>query len=151
MWKKDRERALDALREQLSGYSARLEHVESAPAPSEHLETLQAGADSARFDITELQKQIRDLTLAIDEGISRTDRAERRVRGVVQRARKELAKLGYEDPGLEAEDKELRIVNGDGGEGEQVPAVSEDVAPSAEENSSIRGVPASVLRRKWGM
>ena len=152
MWSpnKDTRRALDALGEQLGGYLARLERVESAPAPSAHLETLQAGADSARFDITEVQKQIRDLTLAIDEGIQRTDRAERRVRGVVQRARKELAKLGYEDPGLEAEAHELRVVDGDGGGDGGVPAVSEEVAEVEAAPSSIRGVSADQLRRRWG-
>ena len=151
MWKKDRERALGALREQLVDTNARLERLESAPASDGRVTNLEelATAQDARLD--DLQTKIKDLTFAVSEGIERTDRAERRVRGVIARARKELAARGYEDPGLEAEDQELRIVNGDGGQDQQLPPVSEDVAPSAEESSSIRGVPASVLRRKWGM
>ena len=150
MWNK-RQQALDAFGEQLSGYLARLERVESAPASDDRVTNLEelATAQDARLD--ELQTKVKDLTFAVSEGIERTDRAERRVRGVIARARKELAARGYEDPGLEAEDKELRIVNGDGGQDQQLPLVSEDVAKGADEASSIRGVPASVLRRKWGM
>ncbi len=88
---------------------------------------------------------------AVSDGIERTDRAERRVRNAIQRARKELGKLGYEDPGLEAEAGELRIVDGEGGGDGGVPAVSEEVAAVDAAPSSIRGVPAETLRRRWGI
>ena len=147
---KDVRRALDGLREQLGGYLARLEAVESAPTPSEHLETLQAGADSARFDITDIQKQIKELTFAISEGIERTDRAERRIRNAIQRARKELAARGFDDPGLEAEAHELRIVDGEGSGDRGVPPVPEEVAEVDGAASSIKGVSAAQLRKRWG-
>ncbi len=152
MWtgNKDLRRALDALQEELAGYRSRLESVESAPTASDrvlNLEELGVAQDSA---LEQLTTKIKDLTFAVSEGIERTDRAERRVRGVIQRARKELGARGYEDPGLEAEDYELRKVNGDGGKDGGVPIVPEEVATVEPEASSIHGVSAAILRKRWG-
>lgn len=114
------------------------------------LESLQGEFQDATNARLEGQgKRLADLVVAIAEGIERTDRAERRVRSVVQRARKELAKLGYEDPGLEAEAQELRLVDGDGGEEDGVRPVPASVETGSEA-SSVRGVPLDVLRRARG-
>jgi len=147
---KDTRRALDALREQLGGYLARLERVESAPTPTDRVTNLEELTLKLSETLLGLETKQKDLTFAVSEGIERTDRAERRVRGVIQRARKELGKLGYEDPGLEAEAHELRIVDGDGGADGRVPAVSEEVAAVEPEASSIKGVSAEQLRKRWG-
>lgn len=149
-WKADTRRALDALGEQLGGYLARLERVESAPTPGDrvtNVENLTVALDSR---LSELDQKIKELTFAVSEGIERTDRAERRIRNAIQRARKELAARGFDDPGLEAEAHELRIVDGEGGEDRGVPAVSEEVAAVEGAASSIKGVSADLLRRRWG-
>ena len=153
MWvrTKDIRRALDALREQLEGILARLDRVESAPTPADRVLNLEELGVAQDSQLTDLQTKIKDLTFAVSEGIERTDRAERRVRGVIQRARKELGKLGYEDPGLEAEAHELRVVDGEGSGDGGVPPVSEEVAEVGGAASSIKGVPAETLRRRWGI
>jgi len=144
-------RALDALREQLGGYLARLERVESAPTPGDRVTNLENLSLEQERTLKDFDHQIKELTFAVSEGIERTDRAERRIRNAIQRARKELASRGFDDPGLEAEAHELRIVDGDGGDDGGVPAVPAEVAEVEPEASSIRGVSAETLRRRWGV
>ena len=152
MWSPNRDtrRALDALREQLGGYLARLERVESAPTPGDRVANLEELASAQERELEGQQQKIKELTFAVSEGIERTDRAERRIRNAIQRARKELAARGFDDPGLEAENAELRIVDGDGGGDGGVPAVPEEVAAVEPAPSSIRGVSAELLRKRWG-
>jgi len=147
---KDLRRALETLREQLGGYLARLERLESAPTPGDRVSNLEKLASAQERALEGQQQTIKDLTFAVSEGIERTDRAERRIRNAIQRARKELAARGFDDPGLEAEAHELRVVDGDGGSDGGVPAVSEEVAEVESAPSSIRGVSADQLRRRWG-
>jgi len=149
-WTSDRRRALDALREQLEGILARLDRVESAPTPTDRVLNLEELGVAQDAHLDQLTTQIKDLTFAVSEGIERTDRAERRVRGVIQRARKELGARGYEDPGLEAEAYELRAVDGDGSKDGGLPVVPEEVAEVEPAPSSIRGVSAEQLRKRWG-
>jgi len=148
---KDLRRALDALREQLDGITSRLERVESAPTPHDRVLNLEELGVAQDSQLSQLDRQIKELLFAVETGVERVDRAERRVRGVIQRARKELGARGYEDPGLEAEAYELRAVDGDGGKDGGVPAVPQEMAAVEPEASSIRGVPAETLRRRWGI
>jgi len=147
---KDTRRALDALREQLGGYLARLERVESAPTAGDRVTNLEELASAQERELELLTQKTKDLTFAVSEGIERTDRAERRIRNAIQRARKELGKLGYEDPGLEAEASELRLVNGEGSGDGGLPVVPEEVAGVGGAPSSIKGVTADQLRKRWG-
>jgi len=147
---KDTRRALDALGEQLEGILARLDRVESAPTPTDRVLNLEELGVAQDAHLDQITTQIKDLTFAVSEGIERTDRAERRVRGVIQRARKELGSRGYEDPGLEAEAFELRSVDGDGGKDSGVPPVPTEVAEVGGAASSIKGVSAEILRKRWG-
>jgi len=149
-WNKDTRRILDALSEELTGITSRLERVESAPTPTDRVLNLEELGVAQDAHLDQLTTQIKDLTFAVSEGIERTDRAERRVRGVIQRARKELEARGYDDPGLEAEAHELRLVDGDGSKDGGVPPVSEEVAAGGGEASSIKGVSAELLRKRWG-
>lgn len=87
------------------------------------------------------------LRAAVAEGIQHVERVEGRIRGTVKRAQKELKELGIEHPGLDAEARELSIVDGDGGEEEELPVMPSDVGPST---SSIPGVSADQLRRVRG-
>jgi len=146
---KDTRRALDALREQLEGILARLDRVESAPTAVDRVLNLEELGVAQDAHLDQITTQIKDLTFAVSEGIERTDRAERRVRGVIQRARKELGARGYEDPGLEAEAYELRAVDGDRGKDGGVPTVPEEVAAVEPAPSSIKGVSADLLRKRW--
>jgi len=97
-----------------------------------------------------VEKTLRDTNVAVAEGIERVERTERRIASTVARARKELRESGYDHPGVEAEDHELRKVDGGGGGDGGVQPVSGEVAADADHPSSIRGVPASTLRRIRG-
>ena len=140
----------------------RLESLESTPRPPPppdptaailiemraHVEERLAPLSAA---FTELEKRLRDTNVAVAEGIERTDRSERRIASTVARARKELRESDFEHPGLEAEAHELRKVDGDGGHGTEVLHLPEKVEADADDPSSIRGVPASTLRRVRGI
>jgi len=163
-----RQRARLELQGQLSSISDRLDTLETAPAPTITVQEVQAVlvpslvAFDGRFDAldgridgleahrTELLQRVKDLTFAVEEGIQRVSRTEQRIHGTIKRARKELAKLGYEDPGLEAEGQELRSVDGGGSKDDGVQPLPEGVAEDYDAPSSIKGVPASVLRRVRG-
>lgn len=55
-----------------------------------------------------LAEKIHDQNLAISEGIERVDRAERRVRAAVTRAKNRMEELGFEDDAITAEVEGLR-------------------------------------------
>ncbi len=101
--------------------------------------------------LEDLKKQLRDTNVAVAEGIERTERTERRIASTVARARKELRESGYDHPGVEAEDHELRKRDGDGSDDGGVPLVQGEVEADADQPSSIRGVPAATLRRVRGI
>jgi len=83
---------------------------------------------SLREDQQTLAERIHDQNLAIAEGIQRVDRAERRVRSAVGRARKRLEEAGFVDDGLEAEAEQLREFDGSERPSEGVPPVRSNVA-----------------------
>jgi len=114
-------------------------------------EAFEARLDSLTESIAELATSHTELIHAVDEGISRTERAERRIRGTIQRARKELKARGYDDPGLEAEDREFREVDENGGSPGGVPFVPETVGEARDEASTIRGVSLETMKRFRGM
>ena len=128
---------LDAL---LDRVQAGILALESAPAPAsepdlrvDQLVGYMEGSDRRLREhdqgMQDLDRRMIELTLATSEGIERVERAERRVRATVTRARKELAAEGFESPGLEAEDAELRLLDGGRGEAGEVHPVREDVEP----------------------
>ncbi len=163
-----RKRARRELEKALSSISDRLDALETAPPPTLPQEQIKAPLEAIRAElddrlgavdarirgaelgVRELIDALKAVKFAVSEGIERTDRAERRIHATIKRARKELAEQGYESPGLEGEAAELRIVDGDGGEGRRVPPVSEEVERDSIAPSSIRGVPAETLRRFRG-
>ncbi len=104
-----------------------------------------------RAEITDLQSALERLTLAVSHGIEHEDRRERRIEATIRRARKQLAELGVEDAGLEAEFDGLSLHDGGGGEGGEVPSLRSQVEEGAEvEESSIKGVTQEQLRRARG-
>jgi len=93
-------------------------------------------------------EQERDLIrAAVAEGISHVERVENRIRATVRRANEELADRGIEHPGLQAEARELSILDGDGGEESILPLVREDLVHS---RSSVPGVSAEQMARVRG-
>ena len=150
-----------ATKRMLDSILLRLEALESTPAPPPPpipteaiVAELEARIEShwATFpaSLAFLEKTLKDTNIAVAEGIERVERTERRIASTVARARKELRESGYDHPGVEAEAHELRNVDGGGGEGGGVPPVPEAVEADADHPSSIRGVPASTLRRVRG-
>lgn len=97
--------------------------------------------------ITALEGERDLLRTAVAEGISHVERVENRIRGTIRRAKSELEEHGIESPGLNAEARELQIVNGAGSGQETMPQVYPDVVPSA---SSIPGVTPEQLARVRG-
>jgi len=148
----------------LGQIKSRLDRLETAPTPTTELDLINAtlknlhasiaglegGGDSLAERVDDLHAQAKDFTIALSEGIERTDRAERRIKATVTRARKELKARGYDDPGLDAEAYELQQVNGDRGDEAGVLPVRAPVEQSAEPASSIRGVSAAHLSRVRG-
>lgn len=101
--------------------------------------------------IEALELKVKDQTHAISEGIERTARAERRIGQTIARARKELKSRGFTDPGLEAEDRELRLVDGGGSEPAGLQPVPRDVDAPGAEASSVKGVTVAELSRARGL
>lgn len=135
---------------------ARIERLERAPT----LEALRhalttASEDNERLreqvaritDTTgELKQQASDFTIALADGIEHVDRAERRVKSTVARARAKFASGGYADADLDAEASDIHARDGDRGAEEGVYPVPALVEP-ASEPSSVRGVSRSQLAK----
>jgi len=94
---------------------------------------------------------IQETRLAVADGIERVDRAERRIKATVKRARSELAAEGFESSGLEAENHELQLLDGGRSGERELPPVSEEVENVDPAPSSIPGVTADALRKVTGI
>ena len=143
----DRDR-LFVLEERIKVLEERPESDPSEPYDDSGIMTL---LEALAEEVAAIRAWRNDITLAVDEGIKRVDRAERRIKQTVTRARKELEERGFTDPGLDAEAHELRVIDGEGGDVEGVPPVSEDVEEPGDEPSSIPGVSLSQLHRARGL
>ena len=132
---------------------------ESFATPVERLEIVEELVQAAREDQDALEEITSrfdewrgNIIVAVDDGIREVKRREDRINATVRRARKELAEVGYEHPGIEAEAAELQLIDGGGGGEVGVPPVYEDVAEASQgpEPSSVPGVTAEQLRRARG-
>jgi len=153
-----------ATQEAIRGIVARLCDLETAPVPALDLDPVRLKLDQQWEAHRLLQSQVVDLAgavegmadklkdyaFALSEGIERTDRAERRIKATVARARKSLQERGLEDPNLESEAFALRERDGDGSEEDGVLALRPSVDDAEPEASSIRGVSMDTLRRARG-
>jgi len=123
---------------------ARIEALESTPPPPPH-------NCASREELDVIGEKVKRLVGAIDEGIARVDRSEKRISATLARARKELKKRGYEDAGIEAEANEFRELDGAGSEEQGMPAVRDALAEAASQASSVRGVTTEQLQKVRGL
>jgi len=129
---------LEAVTQRMADLEARVLELERwVSSVLDKLNTSSQAAELAVSSSKLLEQRIDVLTLAVDEGIRHVDRAEKRIRATVGRARRELQELGVESPGLEAEAADLRVLDGGQGAGERVqamhPTVDADPAAVAED------------------
>lgn len=129
------ETVLGHLRDSLAAIEARISGLEARQGELTEL-VLRArhelSATTAQVDglaaAHKLQAERVDvLTLAVDEGIRHVDRAEKRVRATVGRARRELAEAGFVSPGVEAEAADIHELDGGASGAEGMPPVSAPV------------------------
>lgn len=139
---------------------ARLEALESRPLAVDYAVSIKNVTDSALALIDRLNgvddsmagllAAHAEIIHAVDEGISRTERAERRIRTTVRSAKKKLADSGVADDALDAEAEGLRLVDGEPEPGRGVPPVRESVVDAEPADSSIPGVSQDTLRKVRG-
>lgn len=109
-------------------------------AVEERLNEHEQALDGLAAAVNQLGERIDDQRLAIAEGIERTERAERRIRASVQRARARLADSGLADDALDAEAEQLRFIDGDGSANGRVPPMRESMGgPPARDMSAFPG------------
>jgi hypothetical protein len=77
--------------------------------------------------IQELADAVRNQNIAIAEGIERTDRAERRVRAAVGRAKARMDAAGFHDEALAAEAESLQLEHGAGREQQRLQDMQPDM------------------------
>jgi hypothetical protein len=87
-----------------------------------------------------ISRELEELRTAVARGIEDVERRENRIKATVGRARKELHEHGLSSPGLEAEYRELQVVDGGGGEGPGLHAMREDVGRSRPDTAGIPGI-----------
>jgi len=137
--------AVAALTQRLDGLVAVMDNQDRA------VENVAVNQSTIAQDLLTLQTSQKELIHAVAEGIERTDRAERRIRAVVKRARQELKKRGYEDAGLEAEDLQFRDVDENGSGSDRLLDVQSPVEEAGNAASSVAGVSIDTLRRARGL
>ena len=115
------------------------EQVDSLPTPSEtppvDLSPVRAELDALGSRLTVVEEFKGTIIAAVDEGIRDVKRREGRIHATVRRASEELEQLGFTHPGVEAEARELQLLDGGGGEDEEMHAVPESVEASGEDTS----------------
>lgn len=131
-----------SVRQLLRDIQAKIDSLETRESP---------GLDPVFIDrLNALEGQVEALVIAVDEGIQRVDRSERRVNATVKRARKKLAEEGVEDPTLDAEAVVLESGNAERSAGGGVQPMRPHVVPDADQASSIPGVSLRALRKVRG-
>jgi len=154
MWKFGPQINLFSINERLDALESRPKLPDIAPTLQsiEHdIDALQASSSDYRNQMELFEGRIKDLTIGIAEGIKGYEKSERRVQATIQRARKQLKERGLESPALDAEDRDLRLVDGAGGDEFGVPAVPSEVAQAPDQASSVPGVTLEQLQRARGL
>ena len=136
------------IRQDIDDLATRVTAVDTGSVWAEHAEVIDDQLASLVLRCDALEERNSEILLAVDHGIRHVDRAENRIRATIRRAREELEEVGVEHPGLEAEYRELRAIDGGGGPEAPVPPMSPDMG---QVQSSVPGVPPELLRRVRGV
>jgi len=102
-------------------------------------------------DLEDVAGRMKNLTMAVAEGIERVDRSERRIGATIKRAQAKLAESGYDDPAIAAEIEGLRLIDGAGGLEEEVPPLLPGVGDAGGQPSSVPGLTVAQLQRVRGL
>ena len=105
-----------------------LTYLNRPPAPQPE----RSNTEQLEEDFESLRKLVEDLTLALDDGIRRVDRAENRIQKTVASSRAAVRKAGIEHAGIEAEFDQLEPPDAE--PDDTMPALPEEV----EEGRRIR-------------
>lgn len=111
------------------------------PDTVEEVARVSRGLSDQYAMLLELDGKVATLTLAVAEGISHVKRAEKRVQGIIQGARKSLEERGLEHPGLEAEAQELLDLDGDPSEVSPLRIMPSEMGAAEEEPPVETGIP----------
>lgn len=115
----------------------------------DHLEGMDLRVQDAR--IREIEDAVDRLPAKWTEMVEQASRAEGRTRAIVQRARRELAESGIVNESVEGEAAQLRLIDEDGGGGEEMPAVRRSVAyPSAQAQPPAPDWETLTRQKKFG-
>jgi len=137
-------------------YSSQIKNANDLNAALlERISVLAGNVDEIAGAHDELQASFlnshKELLFAVEEGIQRTERAERRIRTTIRSAQKKLADSGLADDAVDAEVAGLRLLDGEREPEGGVPPVREGVEDVTEQASSIKGVSLDTLRRARGL
>jgi len=144
--------ALEAVSEVLERSVSAASSRSSTERSQEDIESLRAllVLESAEIALRlqKIERRAEELATALAHGIEHEERRERRIQATVKRARRQLAELGVEDPGLEAEFDGLSVSDGGASEEGEVLLLPGEVeeSPGVQE-SSIPGVTREQLQR----
>ena len=155
-WFSDRAAREDAILAAIQAVQSRIADREAVESDRERasadLDQIREQLTGTGQEIAEIRDELGRLKIALADGIEHEERRERRIEATVRRARKQLAEVGVESAGIEAEFEQLRLLDGGGGEEGELPAVSEEVASGAgDSSSSVAGVSVEQLQRARGM
>jgi len=142
----------------LIGRLERLESAQNDPTVEmvaghneQEIIALRALQDVQEKQLDLFETKLKDLTLAVAEGIENVARKERRIASTLARAKKELSERGLEAEGIDAEIAELSEVDGARSEEPRLPAVPSEVGVDEPQISSVPGVPLYIMRAVRGL
>ena len=112
---------IQAVHKEVLDMTQQLQAIPTSSVSGEDLAEFRAQLSGIEAELDAHAKRFKDLTMAIEEGIERVDRAENRIKATVTRAQRKYP----DDPSISAEAEELRERDALGGGEGRVPPVPE--------------------------
>lgn len=145
-WLKDRSETGDDGRAPPAADELELAHRADDPERGDWRDELDELRELVAGQVVELEsridRRVKELTIAIEEGIERVDRSERRVKAVVQRAQRRASEHGFVDETLEVEAENLRRDDEGGSGSGGMQTVLEDVVDRP--RFDAQGIPGTI-------
>jgi len=130
----------------LLAYTVRaIPHLIPAALPDPHPQPTTKQLMEFGLQLERNERDIADLRLAVDHGIARVDRAEKRIQKTVTSARRLLREEGLEHAGIEAEYEQLQP--GDAGPGDSDPMLPLYEEVEAPTRTGIPGLNSDELQQ----